>query len=47
MKFIAVGAMSKAEHFLDFVHNLSVKTHDGCHSLGLSVWKGSLDMGAT
>lgn len=47
MKFIAVDAMSKAEHFLDLVLSLSVKTYDEYYSLGLSVWKGSLDMCTT
>lgn len=47
MKFIAVGATSKAESFLGFIHNLSVKTYDEYYSLGLSVWKGSLGMCAS
>lgn len=47
MEFIAVGATSKAEHFLDFIHNLPVKFYDEYYSLGLSVWKGSLGMCAT
>lgn len=42
-----MGASWKAEHFLDFIHNLSAKTYDEYYSLGLSIWKGSLDMCTT
>lgn len=34
---MAVDAVSKAEWFLDFIHNLSNKTYGEYYSLGLDV----------